>query len=344
MTTEQITSLPRVLKPVRLKGLKLWSQDFEVLQFSQLGVHKGRGRGRQEEKKPSESATLLASLLSTFTASIDSSKRLSILGFFGLKLSPKFWSKLGSSLENSTIQSLSLSYCEISNTEFESIFQSIGLMANLDSLDLSHNKILDGYLIGRIISKQGERRDISRWEGGLRGATAEIPKGLSEIYLSDNQLGDNGWEKILSSLISDNWIRLIDCKRNGITVKSLRKTLTTLNENKSILVADLRGNIKFERGCLKVMEIVDRNFDFLDQDSPDCFKYTQLFELIVNELEFPCICELKFIVNAKKKLKIRGPLETLDRKLNSAAARVQSNDPENEGKIRKKESSAMRNS
>lgn len=335
--------MSRVLKPLRLKGLKLWSADYEVFQFSQLGIRKSKGRGRQEDKKPSESATVISSIFSTFITSIESSKRLSILGLFGLKLTPKIWSRIGTAIENSLIRTASFNNCEISEKELEAMFQSIGSMNSLNALDLSYNKITDGYLISRIISKQGERRDISKWEGGLRGATADIPKGLSEIYITDNQLGDNGWEKILSSILSDNWLRLIDCKRNGITGKSVRTTLTTLNENKSILVADLRGNIKFERGFLKAMEIVDRNFDFLKKDSEECVKYTQLFEIIVNELEFPCICELKFVKNAMKKLKIRGPLETLDRKLNSAISKAFSNDEEKEEKVRKKVNSILRN-
>ena len=336
-----------MLKPLRLKGLKLWSSEYEVFQFSQLGVRKGKARGRQEDKKPSETATVLSSILSTFTTSIESSKRLGVLGLFGLKLAPKTWARLGTAIENSSIQTISFNNCEISEKELEAMFQSIGSMTSLNALDLSYNKITDGYLVGRIISKQGERRDISKWEGGLRGATVDIPRGLSEMYLSDNQLGDNGWEKILSSVLSDNWLRLIDCKRNGITRKSVRATLRTLSENKSILVADLRGNIKFERGCLKAMEIVDRNFDYLEKDSEECMKYTQLFEIIVNELEFPCVCELKFVKNAMKKLKIKGSLEILDRKLNSTVGKALSEDEEKEEeekeKVRKKVNSALRN-
>ena len=300
-----------------------------------------KGRGRGEEKKTSDLPSSLSSLMSTFSECIQSTRRMTIFSLFGLKISSKIWSQLVSNLAGTQVSTVCINYCELADADLGVLFQTFGVMSKLRVLDLSHNKITDGYLVSRIISKQAERRDVSKWEGGLRGSIAEIPTGLLELYLNDNLLADLGWEKILSSLISDNWLRLIDCKQNNITSHSLKQTLKVMKENKSLLVVDLRFNINFDRGFLKVMEIVDRNFDSVDKNSEACSYFTQLFEIVVNELDFPSVCEVRFVRNMRKKLKIKGPLESLDRKLNSTSGKFLADD-KNQEKARKKAGSVRR--
>jgi hypothetical protein len=339
LNNDQQAALPRILKFFRLKGLKLWSTGYEVIEYSKFGMRKGRGK--TDEKKTSEVPGMLSAVLSCFFESI-TSKRMTVFALFGLKLAPKTWAQFANGLAASQISTVCVNHCEVTDKEFETLFQALGMMAKLNVLDLAHNKITDGYLVARVISRQGERRDVSKWEGGLRGSVASIPEGLSELYLSDNLLADIGWEKIMSSLISDNWLRLIDCKRNNISNRSLKQTLKVMKENKSLLVVDLRFNINFERGFLKVMEIIDRNFDSIEKGTETCNHFTQLFELIVNELEFPSVCQVRFVRNAVKKLKIKSPLENLDRKLNSVAGRYTSVELIKE-KPKKKGWSVMRN-
>lgn len=241
--------------------------------------------------------------ITSISESLEKSQTLLEFGLYGIILTQKTWSCLGKGLESSQIHTLALQQCEISEKEFEGLFQHIGSMTALINLDLSNNKLKGtcGYFLGRIISRQGERRDTNKWENELRGSTAEIPLGLKELYISNNCVGDYGWDKIMSALVSDNWLRLIEAKNNNLTSASFDPTNDALDQNKSLLVLDLRENPNFDTYYMKILEIIDRNFDCVDRNSGDNERYTQLFENICNEEPLPGICDIKIISKAKMK-------------------------------------------
>jgi hypothetical protein len=301
ITSEQLGTLPRILKSLKLKKIKFWSASFEQSEFSKYGIRKGKSR--KDPKTNTESSAIMSKQITPISESLEKSQTLLEFGLYGIILTQKTWSCLGKGLESSQIRTLALQKCEISEKEFEGLFQHIGSMTGLINLDLSNNKLKGtcGYFLGRIISRQGERRDTNKWENELRGSTAEIPLGLKELYISNNCVGDYGWDKIMSSLVSDNWLRLIEAKNNNLTSASFDPTNDALDQNKSLLVLDLRENPNFDSYYMKILEIVDRNFDYLDRSSEDNDRYTQLFENICNEEPLPGICDIKIIAQAKMK-------------------------------------------
>ena len=301
--TEQIATFPKFVKMLKVNSIKLWSFKYENSEFLKFGSRKRRLP--KDTKFISESSLVLPNLLLGISENIEKHSMLKEFALFGLPLSVKMWAKLGSSISASSISSIILKKCSISTKELEAVFQPIGSTPKLQLLDLSENKLSDscGYLLGRIISKQGERRDTIKWEGGLRGSTAGIPEGLTELYLSNNQIGDLGWEKIASSLVSDTWLRLIDAKNNGITNLSYIPTREMVEQNNSLLVLDLRENSEFSKGFLKVLEMIESNFDYLDRESYEHGRYIRIFEMICNDELLPDVYEIK--VFAKDKTKFR---------------------------------------
>ena len=238
-----------------------------------------------------------------------------MLCLFGLKFSIKTWSRVSLSLISTQIEKLSLTYCEISDKELQVIHKNLGHMSRLSVLDLSHNSLSDGYSIGRIISKHGERRDTLKWEGCLRGSVADFPLGLDELYLSHNSIGDHGWSKLMTFLTSDNWLRLIDCRNNQMTEASVQVTLAAIDINKSLLVMDLRGNKEIDEGYLKILEAVDKNFELLKESSKEYAKYLDLFETICNEMPLPDVVTVRAIMKLVKKK--NGELENEDKRSSS---------------------------
>ena len=306
ITTEQLSAFPRIIKLLKLNRIKIWKTSYEIGELSKLGIRKNRGR--KDVKLNSESPAIISKLFNGISDNIEKSSKIIELGLFGMNLSIKAWTKLGKSLETSKITSLFLQKCGISEKELEVLFQSIGSMLKIQILDLSDNNLRDncGYLLGRIISKQGERRDTIKWEEGLRGCIADIPDGLIELYIKNNQIGDYGWEKIMSSLVSDNWLRLIDAKKNGITSSSFIATSDALDHNKTILVMDLRENPEFITSNIKILEIIESNFDYINRESFENEKYSQLFEYIRNEEPLPKTYEIKVFSNFAKKASTRS--------------------------------------
>lgn len=302
ITSEQLSTFPRILRSLRLKGIKFWTASYEQNEFSKLGIR--RGKARKDPKLNSESLTLIAYHFTAIALNVERSKRMIEFCLYGITLSIKTWICLGKSLGISQVRTLVLQKCEIGEKELECIFQHIGSMSKLVNLDLANNQLKGncGYFIGRIISRQGERRDTNKWENELRGSTAENPIGLTDLYISNNHIADYGWEKIISSLVSDNWLRLIEAKNIELTSASYKPTKEALGHNKSVLVIDLRENHDFEPNFMNILEIVDRNFDYIAKDTEEYNKYTELFEMVCNEESLLGVCEIKVVTQAKKKI------------------------------------------
>ncbi|OMJ70708.1 hypothetical protein SteCoe_31236 [Stentor coeruleus] len=301
ITSEQLPSFQSVLKSIRLKSIKLWSNSYETNEFTKLGIRKTKSR--TESKVNTESLAIMSIQFSSISESIEKSRILKELGLYGIILTVKTWGRLSSSLESSQITTLSFQKCEISEKELDAIFQPIGSMTKLTYLDLSNNNLIGncGYLIGRIISKQGERRDTNKWENELRGSIADFPTGLCEIYISNNHIGDYGWEKIISALVSDNWLMLIEAQNIDLTMSSYKNTIAAIDSNKSILVLDLRGNNNFDLGFRKILDVVFENFKYADRNNPNNEKYINLFQKVCNGENIPKVCEIKAVTKAKMK-------------------------------------------
>ena len=80
-------------------------------------------------------------------------------------------------------------------------------------LDLSNNNFNDdsGFLIGKILGSHCENRNNWIWMAGLRNEKPPEDialKGINEINLSGNNLGDKFIQKLSSFIQFDTWTRV----------------------------------------------------------------------------------------------------------------------------------------
>ena len=68
--------------------------------------------------------------------------------------------------------------------------------------------------------------------------------------------------------------------KKDFSVKSIEEAL---DQNKTLLVIDLRNNPNIESCLVKILELVDQNYDYVERNSYENERYTQLFECICND-------------------------------------------------------------
>jgi hypothetical protein len=104
-------------------------------------------------------------------------------------------------------------------------------------------------MIGRIISRQSQRRDQIVWMYGLRNekpTNNDYAKGLVEINLSNNNLSDISADDIANALGYDVYLRVnfkiikkINLSNNQIFEEGCKKFIHVLRKNNSIVNLDL---------------------------------------------------------------------------------------------------------
>ena len=121
-------------------------------------------------------------------------------------------------------------------------------------INLAYNNIKDsdGDLIAKIVSYQTQNRDQLKWKGDLRTQQQVNNMGLSELHLQYNKLGGNFIINILNALKYDEYIKVLDLRKNLFTTTLLEDTTTydfvrSLQRNESITNIDLRGNQGFNK-------------------------------------------------------------------------------------------------
>jgi hypothetical protein len=163
----------------------------------------------------------------------------------GLKIKLDCWKLLARGLMNRTpLTYLALNYCKLDDEALVVLTPALRKQDMLRKLDLSHNELSDqaGYCLGRIISRQGERRDEEIWALGLRNEFPESQLGLEELCVANNKLTDKAVEDLCGFLFHDVWLHVLDLRRNCLTGTGLREVANLLSTNKSIIVLDFREN------------------------------------------------------------------------------------------------------
>jgi hypothetical protein len=163
-----------------------------------------------------------------------------------LFISASGWAILSAGLrENTTISEITINFCRLNDEGVVSLAPAIGY--NVRTLDLSNNEIMDrgAWEIGKMLQKHAEWRDHKVWQSGLRGETGSTTceKGIIELSLANNDLGDKGSANICSSLFQDVWMCSLDLRMNQMETEGLKEVSSLLDTNKSILLVDTRENI-----------------------------------------------------------------------------------------------------
>jgi len=115
----------------------------------------------------------------------------------------------------------------------------------VEYLDFSKCNLDDkaGNMLGRVITRQSQRRDQVVWMYGLRNerpSNNDYAKGLVSINLSDNNLSDKFAEEIAKALGYDAYIRHLNLSKNQITENGCKKLIKALRKNNIVLNLDLR--------------------------------------------------------------------------------------------------------
>ena len=130
---------------------------------------------------------------------------------------------------------------------YEILLKGLFNHPEISELDLQKNDLGDKYgnMIGRIISRQTDRRDQVIWSFALRN---EFPKdknyknGLIFINLNGNNLSSYSADCITTALASDQYVRSIILSNNKFEVDDCKKFIYMLRRNMTLLNIDLSSN------------------------------------------------------------------------------------------------------
>ena len=154
-----------------------------------------------------------------------------------LKLSQPSWTALAAGLQEArTLEELKLNMVHMDRQALTAIADAMKVNSSVTKLDLSYNDISDsnGDILARIISNQTQNRDNLKWKNDLRrlqlppqgesskngqrkARTGGEIKGLKELYLVQNKLGAFFIKCMLDALKFDDYIRVIDLRKNRLT-------------------------------------------------------------------------------------------------------------------------------
>ena len=150
---------------------------------------------------------------------------------------------------NKSLKTLIICNCLLTNDAYEILLKGILTHESIEYIDISNNNLNDkcGNMIGRIISRQTQRRDQVIWMYGLRNEKPlnnDYTKGLISINLSNNNLGDVSADNISNAISYDSYIRSINLSDNQISSTGCKKFIKVLRRNMSVINLDLRNNLK----------------------------------------------------------------------------------------------------
>ena len=154
---------------------------------------------------------------------------LSHLHIAAIKISVHAWAAIskGLSAESCVLKKFIVNLCDFDRASLNEISDGMCENMSVKVLDLSYNNIKDahGDLLGRIISKQTQKRDEIKFKKELRHLKSSVKKtenpndamGLQEMILTNNKLGINFMTTILDALKYDTYLRVLDLRKNKLT-------------------------------------------------------------------------------------------------------------------------------
>ena len=150
-------------------------------------------------------------------------------------------------INNNSIKKFRVNNCKMDIQTYEILLKGLFNHPEISELDLQKNDLGDKYgnMIGRIISRQTDRRDQVIWSFALRN---EFPKdknyknGLIFINLNGNNLSSYSADCITTALASDQYVRSIILSNNKFEVDDCKKFIYMLRRNMTLLNIDLSSN------------------------------------------------------------------------------------------------------
>ena len=150
-------------------------------------------------------------------------------------------------INNKSIKSFRVNNCQMNIEAYEILLKGLFSHPKIEKLDLQNNNLKDKYgnMIGRIISRQTDRRDEVIWSFALRNEFPEnkdYKNGLISINLNGNHLSSYSADCLTTALASDQYVRSIILSNNDFDLEACKKFVYMLRRNMTLLNIDLTSN------------------------------------------------------------------------------------------------------
>ena len=148
---------------------------------------------------------------------------------------------------NNSIKNFRVNNCKMDIGAYEILLKGFFNHPKIAKLDLQKNNLGDKYgnMIGRIISRQTDRRDQVIWSYALRNEFPEekdYKNGLIFINLNGNNLSSYAADCITTALAPDQYVRSIILSNNKFKDEDCKKFIYMLRRNMTLLNIDLSSN------------------------------------------------------------------------------------------------------
>ena len=233
------------------KHIKISDKDPNKKRYCKINYYEIEKEQREKEQRNQKSMYIKKNIYLIQGISNHISLSLNLISFSitNLILNVEIASLLTKSLsENISIQGLAINNCRITDQKaFELIIGSLLIHPSILYIDLSYNNLKDKYgkILGRLITRQSQRRDQVIWAYGLRNEKPpnnDYTRGLISIGLKGNLFNEITSFNISNSLLIDQYIRSIDLSENNLNKESCKMFIKIMRKNNVLLNLDLQNN------------------------------------------------------------------------------------------------------
>ena len=212
---------------------------------------------KEQKDKQLEYSHLINKITLGLGKHISSNPNLQSFSLLNLELDQKLSQNLSYGIcNNKSIKRLKVNNCKMGIESYEKLLKGLFNHEMIEDLDLQNNKLGDKYgnMIGRIISRQTDRRDVLIWSAAIRNEfpdPKEIGCGLISINLNGNNLSSYSADCLTTALALDQYVRSIILTNNNFDVDSCKKFIYMLRRNMTLLNIDLKSNPGYNENVQK---------------------------------------------------------------------------------------------
>ena len=212
---------------------------------------------KEQKDKQLEYAFLINKLTLGVGKHVAKNEKLESFSLLNLEFDEKLAQNLSFGIcQNKSIKRLKINNCKMDIQSYEILLKGLFNHAKIEKLDLQKNNLEDNYgnMIGRIISRQTDRRDQLIWLAAIRNELPdpkEFSGGLISINLNGNNLSSYAADCITKALALDQYVRSIILTNNKFKIDDCKKFIYMLRRNMTLLNIDLKSNPGYNENVQK---------------------------------------------------------------------------------------------
>ena len=212
---------------------------------------------KEQKDKQLEYAHLINKITLGVGKHIGKNPNLQSFSLLNLEIDQKLAHNLSYGIcNNKSIKKLKVNNCKMDIESYETLLKGLFNHEKIEYLDLQNNELGDKYgnMIGRIISRQTDRRDQLIWLSAIRNEfpdPKEFGCGLISINLNANNLSSYAADCMTTALALDQYVRSIILTNNKFDTDDCKKFVYMLRRNMTLLNIDLKSNPGFNDNIQK---------------------------------------------------------------------------------------------